>query len=192
MRRSSGGLRARSVTDCGIGAEVDELRVRFAERSKVQKEIAKRNLEEQNTKLRRIGALGDAASEAPLGGRPKKNVEQQREEEMARLREQNEVMRLRISEYKGFIDRSDRKEETWLAWLFPCAPAPVEKVEWGMDGRRGGSPSRSVERGDGRGVCGSEARKFSGQSFMYYETSTPESSAIVDACRHSVASCSGV
>ena len=127
---------ARSVTDCGIGAEVDELRVRFAERSKVQKEIAKRNLEEQNTKLRRIGALGDAASEAPLGGRPKKNVEQQREEEMARLREQNEVMRLRISEYKGFIDRSDRKEETWLAWLFPCAPAPVEKVEWGMDGRR--------------------------------------------------------
>ena len=55
---------------------------------------------------------------------------------MARLREQNEVMRLRISEYKGFIDRSDRKEETWLAWLFPCAPAPVEKVEWGMDGRR--------------------------------------------------------
>ena len=61
---------------------------------------------------------------------------ERREEEMARLREQNEVMRLRISEYKGFIDRSDRKEETWLAWLFPCAPAPVEKVEWGMDGRR--------------------------------------------------------
>ena len=69
---------------------------------------------------------------------------------MARLREQNEVMRLRISEYKGFIDRSDRKEETWLAWLFPCAPARGGEGGVGDGWTKGGSPSRSVERGDGR------------------------------------------